>query len=289
MDMSESAEIESTTGTGETKAPASHVGDVNQWGRRFDGFLWFLTDEPKDRVPTEYEGNPIPPNIYCRGWNGKPSRMKYCKNPAGAYTDHLGEGRCKFHGGTALITHGLERRYALATTRIGEFIEKHEEDADPLDILPEISLLRSLTEDHVERHARRSEELSAWHSQRRLNPEQQNAMYQLIDDYEAVSRSLPEITTRQVELPRLAREAVKHLGDDIPRPSQVPDLAEVVKLISETTRSVERVFTMRAKAAITYEQLKRFLFAMDRMIELRLKDQPELLAQVKTDILGIGI
>ena len=51
----------------------------------------------------------------------------------------------------------------------------------------------------------------------------------------------------------------------------MPDLADAVKLIAETTRSVERVFSMQAKMSITYEQLKRFLFAAERCISHRVR------------------
>jgi hypothetical protein len=234
-------------------------------------------DVPNDRhdyVPSEHVGHPIIPNKFCRGWNGKEGRMKYCRHLAGFGTDHLGYGRCKFHGGNrqTQTIHGLDRRYALKNSRISDLLEKHESDPDPLSILPEIALLRALSEDFISRYDHNMALLAAWHAERHLSTEQQNAMYQLIDDYEEMLKSgVFEPTMHQIELPRLAREAVKHLGDEIERPASLPDISDAIKHISETTRSVERVFTMQAKSAITFEQLKRFLFAAERCIEGRVR------------------
>lgn len=226
-------------------------------------------------------------NYWCLAINTK--RRKYCRARAGAGTDHPGLGRCRVHGGNSSRKHGLRSRYKLQIPHLQDRLAKHLAAENPHEIAGEIALLRALTETWLNEKGELLEQLSAWHAQRRLNPEQQNAMYQLIDDYEELTKSgAHEITTRQVELPRLARAAVKHLGDDIPRPNQVPELTDVVKLIGETTRSVERVFTMQAKQAITWEQLKRFLFAIDRILESLITDV-ELLGRIKEAITRVPV
>ena len=51
-----------------------------------------------------------------------------CRHRAGFGTEHLGEGRCKFHGGASKITHGRSsvlRHYDIAT-RIDEFFSHPE-------------------------------------------------------------------------------------------------------------------------------------------------------------------
>lgn len=97
-------------------------------------------------VPTTHEGK-LEPNYYCRAWNAK--RQKYCKNRAGAGTNHPGEGRCKHHGGTSPIRHG---RYSKITRpRIKELLDQYDNDPTPLDLLPEVKLLRALLTDFVER------------------------------------------------------------------------------------------------------------------------------------------
>ena len=105
--------------------------------------------DPDDRhIPTAFVGS-IPPGYYCRAWNTK--RQKYCRNRAGADTDHPGVGRCKFHGGNAARKSG--RYSAILTTRVGELLDQHASDANPLDAKPELHLARALLHDLIERTA----------------------------------------------------------------------------------------------------------------------------------------
>ena len=84
-----------------------------------------------------------------------------CKRPAGSGTDHVGEGRCKHHGGATPIKHG---RYSTITRpRIRELLEQYENDPTPLDLLPEAKLLRALLTDWVERYDELTDALLAWH------------------------------------------------------------------------------------------------------------------------------
>lgn len=64
-----------------------------------------------------------------------------CARPAGWGTDHAGSGRCKLHGGAAPIKHG---RYSkVARARLGEYLDLLEADPDPLNLLPELLLIRA--------------------------------------------------------------------------------------------------------------------------------------------------
>lgn len=76
---------------------------------------------------------------------------KPCGNPAGARTSHKGEGRCYKHGGAsngAPLKHG---RYVKPSTTgsLADKIQTHLQDADPLNLTPELALLRSLL-DHFQ-------------------------------------------------------------------------------------------------------------------------------------------
>ena len=131
------------------KAPPKK-GDVNEWGRRFDGRFWCLDGEAEDRIPETFEGSPIPPNKFCRSWNAKEFRQKYCRQLAGYGTDHPGEGRCRFHGGNSPVVHGLRRRYKAKSQSIAKIIEDLEADQKPYEILEEIQLARALLQKHLE-------------------------------------------------------------------------------------------------------------------------------------------
>jgi isopentenyl diphosphate isomerase/L-lactate dehydrogenase-like FMN-dependent dehydrogenase len=72
----------------------------------------------------------------------KNRRGGLCGHPAGYQTDHLGVGRCKFHGGASPIKHG---RYSkIPRERLKQWIEHVESDENPLDLIPDIQLVRAL-------------------------------------------------------------------------------------------------------------------------------------------------
>ena len=75
-----------------------------------------------------------------------------CGRPAGWGTEHVGNGRCKLHGGAsagAPVRHG---RYSL-THRAGlaEKVERFLDDPAPGDLTAELALLRALLQDYLER------------------------------------------------------------------------------------------------------------------------------------------
>src|SRR5262245_31247121 len=73
-------------------------------------------------------------------------------------------GRCRMHGGKGSggpITHG---RYSkISRPRISELILQFEQDANPIDLIPELSLLRALVQDYIERYDTITDALIAWH------------------------------------------------------------------------------------------------------------------------------
>ena len=78
-----------------------------------------------------------------------------CRQPAGWGTDHPGEGRCKLHGGASVrgVDHpnfktGLYSRYLpdAIQQKVQTFL-----DADPLELISEMALLRALLAEYVGR------------------------------------------------------------------------------------------------------------------------------------------
>ena len=72
-------------------------------------------------------------------------------------------GRCRMHGGTGgrPIEHG---RYSKKVTRprIAELLRHFAEDPEPLNLLQEVHLLRSLVLDYIERYDEFTDALVAW-------------------------------------------------------------------------------------------------------------------------------
>lgn len=96
-------------------------------------------------VPTEYEGK-LEPNYYCRAWNGKPGRRKYCKSVAGRGTTHPGIGRCKIHGG---LQEGdgriLSGKYSdVKDKALADLLDDQRNAPDPLAIDDELALARAV-------------------------------------------------------------------------------------------------------------------------------------------------
>lgn len=244
--------------------------------------------DAQDRtIPTTFVGK-LEPNYYCRGWNAK--RAKYCRHRAGHGTEHVGVGRCHQHGGGEhTITHGQTRRYTFPTTeRIGELVAQYENDPAPLNLLPELALLRALVVDFIERYDVITAALIAWHAERSITSGQQEALYAALNEFEELGRSATEFTDNQRETLQLARDAVRYLGDDRARPKSILDIADASRIIDRIGAMVKRVEDIRAQNAVSLPQLKRFLFALDRVITARVPDDTQR-AAITRDILAIQI
>ena len=160
---------------------------------------------------------------------GAPKRQGgTCRQTAGNRTDHPGVGRCWLHGGRSPVKHG--RYSTMKRAQIRELIEQHEADPDPLDILPDLAVVRALLQDYIDRYDAWRDALIAWHES-------------------------------------------FHTGDGTPKPHQVLDIADAYRLASEASKMAERIENIRAKNAITYEQLRRFLFGVESVIREHVRDE----------------
>lgn len=73
-----------------------------------------------------------------------------CGRSKGWGTDHRGQGRCRFHGGATPIKSGRYSRIARA--RLGQVFEEIEADPDPLNLLPDLILIRAQAAFLFEKH-----------------------------------------------------------------------------------------------------------------------------------------
>jgi hypothetical protein len=70
---------------------------------------------------------------------------KYCSHVAGYGTDHVGEGRCKFHHGAVTGRPPEHGRYAdVAKRKLRREYERYANDPDMLNLGPELALQRAL-------------------------------------------------------------------------------------------------------------------------------------------------
>jgi hypothetical protein len=148
-----------------------------------------------------------------------------CTRPAGWGTDHPGTGKCKLHGGAALIKHGLHSE--VMTVSLFDRIAQHAQNPDPLNLLPELAKLRGLTDDLMER----------WES-----------------IYGVDGALLAWHESFQV---RLGKD-----GEEIPtapKPRQLIDFSSLGTLLDQIGKMADRIHKHRMDESLTMESLDRIL------------------------------
>lgn len=146
-----------------------------------------------------------------------------CTRPAGWGTDHVGQGRCKLHFGNNPIKHG--RYSSIQRADFRERVAKFEADPDPLNLAPEVALLRAFTEDFVDRWEAiygPDGALLAWHESFNLR-----------------------FTVEGQELPHS------------PKPRQLPDFSALTQLVDRIGRMAERIHKFKAEGTISLATLDR--------------------------------
>lgn len=218
-----------------------------------------------------------PPTKYCNARTKGVAARSRCRRPAGWGTDHVGQGRCKLHGGATPSRHG---RYSLIKReRIRDLIEQHATDPAPLDIFPELAALRALFQDFIERYDENTEALLAWHASfqltRRPLPED------LVCAFERVILEW-EIRLKEDDEPSESQEAdiaqatrfmeILRLGTGDAKPRTVLDISDAYRILAEIGRMVERVEKIRSANAISRPELNRIMQEMWRAVEARIPD-----------------
>jgi hypothetical protein len=205
-----------------------------------------------------------------------------CRNAAGFRTIHPGQGRCNMHGGLQENDGRLRTgRYSTVKhERLRELIAAHADDADPLDIFPELAALRALFQDFVERHEAFTEALLAWHAdwqlRRRPLPEDLLAAFErVVDEWEiAIAERATEATTQQTDDADAARKFITILRgvDDAQKPRTVLDISDAYRILGEIARVIEREEKKRSANAVSRPDLNRIMHEMWRSVEARVPD-----------------
>ena len=217
-------------------------------------------------------------NICGARRNSEAGEGEVCKQPAGYGTNHVGDGRCKYHGGNTQIVHG---RYShLKHRRLAEKIARFEGLEDPLNIEPELAMLRALTEDFVERFDAYQAALLDWHGSyigRPLDPARVEQFQRVLDECERRMREYEEPTEDEWQALIHARETLQRLVQSQEnKPRQILDIVTAKDLLSEVTKVVERIEKIRAQDAISRPELLRTMAYMGRVVETYVKDESTL-------------
>ena len=166
-----------------------------------------------------------------------------CQQPAGFGTDHVGQGRCKFHGGASPIRHG--RYSAIERPELAALIERYEGDPDPLDLIPELATMRALFDGFVSRYDELVEALMEWNAEeyQDASDARRKPRPQRIPPLESVAKLLSEITKivkriediraqNAVSRPALFR-ILREMGAVVRRHNDIEDPARRLKAIED--------------------------------------------------------
>lgn len=126
----------------------------------------------------------------------------YCKNSAGAGTDHLGVGRCQKHerGRKRKLVHGWASK--LTHTRVKEILDELSTvEMNVMDLIPEANLLRALTVDYINRYDEFVDALMAWYEDpdNKMRPRRVMDIHDAAQLVESISRVVQRMHQIQSE------------------------------------------------------------------------------------------
>ncbi|WP_139806803.1 hypothetical protein [Deinococcus hopiensis] len=200
------------------------------------------------------------PTCGAKTRSGKP-----CKKPAGHGTDHPGEGKCRNHGG---VGQKPSTRYQLtnASPTLRQAIEAQQADPDPLNLLPDLLLARSLLQEGIQRHSEVTAAIIAWHASHTSGYEEAVKLWreQLAKYLEAAAQSGSEPT--EPPPPPPIPEAFEN------KPRQMPDLSGFITLIDRVTGIVERIQKREGERSITLNEVDRVLGELGLKTVLALRE-----------------
>ncbi|MFW8627673.1 hypothetical protein [Deinococcus sp. ME38] len=176
---------------------------------------------------------------------------QYCKNAAGKGTDHVGQGRCRLHGGATPIKHGRYSR--IQRPRLQTLMAELAKDADPLDVTQELLILRALVTDYIERYDALTDAVIAWHASHTSGYQEAVTLWR-----ERLANYLEEVNAGYNEPvmgppPPPIPEAFEA------KPRQVPDILSVGRFITDIARIAEQLQKRDAEQRITLVDLNRIL------------------------------
>lgn len=211
---------------------------------------------PHDGLPTNGSPGLVTPDA-PRSCGAKTRGGGACQKPLGWGTDHPGQGRCKLHGGATPVKHG---RYSkIQHSRLRELLEQAEQDPDPLDLTPELSLLRAVVHDYIERHASVSDAIIAWHASHSTGFAEAVALWRerLAQYVEHLDYTEGEPTDLPPAPP--IPEAFEN------KPRQVPDIASVATLLGQIGAMADRIQKQQQQQSLSMAAVNHLLeqFALE--------------------------
>lgn len=195
-----------------------------------------------------------------------------CNRPAGWGTTHVGQGRCKLHGGNSSIKHG--RYSVIRRESLRDLANHYENDPEPLNLLPDLAQCRALYTDFVNRYDEWSEALMTWHDsiKARNLPKRIAAFRDAL-----ATRDPQQVLAGITEIERCLDAANES------RPAQILDVADAHRILSEVTKIATRIEQNRASNAVSRKDFVRILSEMGRTVEGVMRGFDKALGEEKVD------
>ena len=154
-----------------------------------------------------------------------------CQQPAGWGTDHVGQGKCKLHGGATPIKSG---RYSVIEREdLAELTDHFANDENPLDIGPELEMVRALLTKFIDRYDELVDALFEWNAEEYAEAEAED------------------------------RKA---------RPQRLPELSDAISYLKTATKIAHDEKRLQVQNAISRKDLMRVLSEMGRSVDQRVDD-----------------
>lgn len=220
------------------------------------------------------EFDPTEGGKYCGAKTRPGAKHPYCHQIAGHRTDHVRQGRCRLHGGVAVITSGRGSRNTSRYGRVKrpnvrELIEQMEAVENPLDTLPELAAARAMFVDFIERYDEWREAFLAWHASYSakwapIGEEKRLAFIAVVDEHEILLRERgDEATESQLTNLKLARDYIDRIADPIllttPKPREVLDVSAAIGHLDTISKLAEREWKRLAENAISRTDFYRLM------------------------------
>lgn len=225
-----------------------------------------------DLIPSNSKSSLPSPRPICGAQKrNKPGEV--CTQPAGKNTPHEGNGRCWLHGGLTPVKSG---RWSKVTRRaITEIIEQLERDDDPLDILPDLHMVRALLIDFVNRYKKNSEAVLAWHASWNGRPwrtEHLQLMIDVLNEFEGRLRETGEWEESAIAATVAQAQAMMiNMKESYSgKPREILDISDAHRMAVEASKMVERIEKIRSRNAVSAQDFARVMTEIGRQAELSL-------------------
>jgi hypothetical protein len=196
-----------------------------------------------------------------------------------------GKSVCRMHGGTGGGQIKSGRYSKLQHERLKSLFEEHQADENPLDTLPELAMTRAIFQDFIQRYERHSQALIAWHEDWKenrtdqINPTLIKNILNYLDHYENLRADHTEdFSDQEVQMFERAKGALRNMLEprSQTKPTQILDIADAYRIVSEVTKMVERIEKTNAASAISRKDFARVLAEMARTVQLTVTDEKQL-------------